>query len=131
MIQHETGKSVITIRDDGVIVHSYIELNVIDEEEAKKVIDFIHEQQGAEAQLLLLNDMRTKVTFTREARAYFRDHSAPDTAMAFLINSKIGEVAVNFFLKFNSPDYELRVFNEYDEALSWLLAKKKAHSKVS
>lgn len=119
----ETSKGRLELlSDERVIKHTYHNSVTIDLEEAKLVLSLVDELlQGR--RLLLLNDMRAKVTFDRDAREYFKQNTPADGVVAFVIDSKIGEVAINFFLKFNSPDYKLRIFNEIDEAHQWLLAQ--------
>lgn len=114
-----TPKSKLELLPEGIIHNTYEEGSLIDKQEAVIIINTVYEMIG-DGRLLLLNDMRTKVTFNRDARNHFRDNTPPDAAVAFVINSKIGEVAVNFFLKFNAPHYNLRIFNELDEARRWL-----------
>lgn len=115
-----TPKSRLELLPGGIIHNTYKEGSLIDMEEAAAIISTVYELINEGERLLLLNDLRTKVTFNREARNHFRDNTAPDSAVAFVINSKIGEVAVNFFLKFNAPHYNLRVFHNIDEGRTWL-----------
>jgi hypothetical protein len=114
-----TPKSRLELLPGGIVHNTYKEGSLIDKDEADAIIRTVTEMIG-DARMLLLNDMRTKVTFNREARNHFRDNTPSDAAVAFIINSKIGEVAVNFFLKFNAPHYTLRVFDGIDEGRTWL-----------
>lgn len=117
----ETSKGRLELISDGKIIkQTYNNNTTIDLAEAKLILELTHELLG-EGRLLLLNDMRAKVAFDRDARDYFRKNTPQDAVVAFIIDSKIGEVAINFFLKFNSPDYKLRIFNELEEGLEWLL----------
>ena len=118
MLVKETDKSVITFRDDGVIIHSYKAGSSIDREEAERVLDIIAEHNHG--RVLLINDLRAKVSFTREAREYFQTYGPKNSVTAFVINSKIGEVIVNFHLRFNMPDYALRVFRDMESATQWI-----------
>jgi len=120
----ETEISRLEVLEHGIIQHTYKDGSTVDLTEANRVIDLVDELVG-DKRLLLLNDMRAKVTFTREARTFFRENTKPDAAVAFIINSKIGEVALNFFLKFNSPNYQLKVFQERDEGHAWLVSEAK------
>ena len=115
----KTPKSHLELLPSGVVHNTYDEGSLIDKQEAEAIINAVNGMIG-DQRMLLLNDMRTKVTFNREARAYFRDNTPADSAVAFVINSKIGEVAVNFFLKFNAPHYNLRIFHDPHEATAWL-----------
>ncbi len=114
-----TPKSKLELLPEGIIHNTYTEGSLIDKEEASIIITTVNDMIGGK-RLLLLNDLRTKVTFNREARNHFRDNTKADSSVAFIINSKIGEVAVNFFLKFNAPHYNLRVFHDIDEGRAWL-----------
>lgn len=117
-----TEISRLELLPEGIVEQTYKEGATIDVEEAKRVIELVEEMLEG-APLFLLNDLRSKTVFTREARAYFTENSKDAMASAFIINSKIGEVAVNFFLRFNSPNYDLRIFNDREEGYSWLLEK--------
>jgi len=127
---YKTEKSTLTVLDGGIIEHTYEEGVTIDEDEARRVIDIVNDIIG-DGLLLLLNDMRIKALFTREARAFFRENTPDNASVAFIINSKLGEVTVNFFLKFNSPTYNLRIFNDRESALGWLLEMGAAHEKAN
>lgn len=122
MIQavEETDTSRLELLNDGIVRQSYKEGSVIDLAEAQHVLGLVREMVGSDTKIKLLNDMRSKVAFSRDARNYFKDNAGDDTIMAFLIDSKIGEVGVNFFLKFNKPAFSLRIFSNEDEAMQWL-----------
>jgi hypothetical protein len=127
---YKTEKSTLTLLEGGIIEHTYEEGVTIDEDEARRVIDIVIDMIGEGGHLLLLNDMRIKALFTREARAFFRENTPDNASVAFIINSKLGEVTVNFFLKFNSPTYNLRIFNDREEAFTWLREMGAAHAKA-
>ena len=116
----ETEVSILELLPGDIIRHSYKEGSVVDVDEAKRVTMLIREMIGPDAPIKVLNDLRTKVVFTREARDHFKNSGDETTSMAFLINSKIGEVTVNFFLKLNNPSYRMRIFSDLDEAMDWL-----------
>lgn len=119
----ETSKGRLELlADNRVIKQTYVNGTTIDLEEAQRILSLTHELLQNQ-RLLLLNDMRAKVAFDRDARDYFKRNTPADSVVAFVIDSKIGEVAINFFLKFNSPDYKLRIFNDLEEAHQWLLAQ--------
>ena len=119
-----TQMSHLYVVEPGIVHHIYEDNSIVDLEEAHKVVKLTEELLGSGVTFRVLNDIRAKVAFTREARDFFRNHSE-DTIMAFLINSKIGEVAVNFFLKFNNPPFKLKIFNDEQEALEWLRTAQK------
>lgn len=126
----ETSKGRLELISDGKIIkQTYNNNTTIDLTEAKLILELTHELLDGR-RLLLLNDMRAKVAFDRDARDYFRKNTPQDAVVAFIIDSKIGEVAINFFLKFNSPDYKLRIFNELEEGLQWLLEEGAAQAET-
>lgn len=115
----DTEMSHIYVIEPGTIHHIYKDGSIVDLDEAHRVVELTKELLGSDSTIKVLNDIRAKVAFTREARDFFRNHGE-DTVMAFLINSKIGEVAVNFFLKFNNPPFKVKIFNDEQDALNWL-----------
>ena len=115
-----TDISTLELLPNKVVRHTYKDGSVVDLDEAQRVVGIIEEMIGQGNTKVILNDLRAKVAFSREARDFFKNNGDHTTVMAFLINSKIGEVTVNFYLKFNQPDYQMRIFTDEQEAMQWL-----------
>jgi hypothetical protein len=67
------------------------------------------------------------IDISSEARKY---GSNPDIqknliAQAVLVNSLATRIASNFFIRFNKPPKPTRIFTNAEDAMSWLLYKKK------
>lgn len=67
------------------------------------------------------------IDISSEARKY---GSNPDIqknliAQAVLVNSLATRIAGNFFIRFNKPPKPTRIFTNAEDAMSWLLYKKK------
>jgi hypothetical protein len=67
-------------------------------------------------------DARAGVRVTPQGRKIASDASeAPyHRGTALLVNSKVFELAANFFGTIARPPYPFRAFTEYDKALAWL-----------
>lgn len=117
----QSDKSKLELLESGVLMNTYFDESHIDLAESRWLIQNSMELLDGKP-MRLFNDLRSKVSFSREARNYFRDNTPDDSAVAFVINSKLGELAVNFYLKFNAPGYELRVFQDGSEAEAWLVS---------
>jgi hypothetical protein len=87
-----------------------------------------HENSRAVASLAggrrvaMLLDTRASRGLDREARLYYvRPEAAQElAALAMLIDSQMGRVFGNFFMRVNRPPFPLRLFNAEAEAIAWL-----------
>lgn len=67
-------------------------------------------------------DFRNPKGGTKEARTYLSSEEGIKglSAGAMLINSSIGMVAFNFYMKFDTPSLPMKVFVDKNKALKWL-----------
>jgi len=70
----------------------------------------------------MLLDTRASRGLDRDARLHYVRPEAADlvAALAMLIDSQIGRVLGNFFMRVNRPPFPLRLFTAEAEALAWL-----------
>jgi len=70
----------------------------------------------------LLINLRHLQSISSEARAYFaaRDRSSFVNAFGFLVHSRFQKMVGNIFIQFNRPRVPVRLFNDEQEAISWL-----------
>jgi hypothetical protein len=70
----------------------------------------------------LLIDLKHLQSITPQARAYFsaRDRETDICAFAFLIHSRFQRMVGNIFIQFNNPPIPTRLFNDEENALTWL-----------
>jgi hypothetical protein len=123
MRQTETRTEIIELGDDGVLRCTVKATDRHDLEDARENVGAASEMAGGRRMPLLL-DMRQARNVSREARAHYSgDENAPNIlALAMLIDSPLGVVIGNFFLKVNRPPYPLRLFRNEREAEQWLRA---------
>ncbi len=74
----------------------------------------------------MLLDTRASRGVDREARVFYTRPAASDEilALAMLIDSQIGRVLGNFFMRVNQPPFPLRLFTDQSDALAWLAAQR-------
>lgn len=77
---------------------------------------------AADQRVAMLLDTRASRGLDREARLhYVRPEAAEQlAALAMLIDSQIGRILGNFFMKVNRPPFPLRLFTAEAEAIAWL-----------
>ncbi len=70
----------------------------------------------------LVSDAKVNLTITSEARkaAASKEESPLLVANAVLVNNIAVRMVANFFTAVNKPHFKYKVFNEEQEALSWL-----------
>jgi hypothetical protein len=80
---------------------------------------------------VLFSDVRNHVTITSEARKVAADRKEASNllANAVLTNSAAISMTVNFFIKFNKPQFPIKLFYDEAKAFEWML--KFAPEKVS
>jgi hypothetical protein len=108
---------------NGVLIGRF-NVDFIDLEIAKKITKDRHNfAKGKEYPTLV--DFRKVSSTTKEARDFFNGKVAAKniTCMAVLINSEVGRMIASFFLKFNKPAYELKLFSKEQDAIDWLEAR--------
>ncbi|MFW5701116.1 MAG: hypothetical protein ACOCVN_01730 [bacterium] len=108
---------------NGILIGRF-NVEVIDLEIAKQITKDRHNfAKGKEYPTLV--DFRKVSSTTKEARDFFNGSVAAKNilCMAVLIDSEVGRIIASFFLKFNKPAYELKLFTKEEEALKWLEEK--------
>jgi len=77
---------------------------------------------AAGRRVAMLLDTRASRGLDRDARVYYVRPEAAQvlTAAALLIDSEIGRMFGNFFMRVNRPPFPLRLFTAEAEALAWL-----------
>ena len=90
-------------------------------EDAKEAVE-AYRQAGQGKPRPLFSDSRKIKTLDRESRVYSasKEVARVITAAAIMIDSPVGRVIGNFFLRVNKPRYPCRLFTSEDEALKWL-----------
>ena len=119
-IERPTG--YIETFDNG-IVHSYYEPGIrVLEEHARAEMEIYAEVAGRfGGQLLLMNDLRGRITAARGARRISASLPFERMYVGFVLNSKIVEVGINFITQLFTKDNIIQqAFQEYDEAYEWL-----------
>ena len=121
----DTGTAQIELRVDGIIritprsgVHSTLPDSI-------KMFELIKElSQGRPA--LILNDFThsPQISVDRDARQHTASPEVANQvgAFAMLINSPVGRMFGNFWMKVNRPPFKARIFTDEQEAIAWLLS---------
>lgn len=70
----------------------------------------------------MLLDTRASRGLEREARQYYVRPEAAEllSALALLIDSEMGRMFGNFYMRVNRPPFPLRLFTSETEAIAWL-----------
>lgn len=106
--------------EDGILYGTYLS-EKLDLEGAIKATEFRREVSKGRV-LPALVDVSQFKSVSREARTYFAKEAGEDLkALAVLVKNPVTRMMVNFFMKFNNPQYPIRFFTSEHEAYSWLL----------
>lgn len=70
----------------------------------------------------LLSDIRQVNSVSKEARVFCSspEFSKKIQATAVIVDGIHTRLMVNFFINFNKPTFPLKVFNNHEEAITWL-----------
>ena len=113
----------IDIDERGIIHTRYHEGVVVTEADANDEFA-LYEQVQAQygGQILLLNDLRGRITADRGARRIYGQRRDPNAHVAFVFDSKLVEVALNFIARLHdrSGQRDMRAFPNYEDAYAWL-----------
>ena len=110
--------------DNGIIKQVYLKDIEFTTEDADELLKLTWELEPSGNWFLLL-DQRSKFKLPREARNYFADNMPQTSNLAFLVASKAAEVAGNFFIRLNKPEFPARIFNDEKAAEEWLVELRK------
>ncbi len=114
----------IHVFDTGIIHSTYHDGTVVTEQNAREELvtfEKIAAQYGG--RLLFLNDLRRRITTDRGARRVFGTYDGTDVHIAFVIDSKIVEIGLNFITKLYGSRHSQHAFPTFDEAYAWLEAR--------
>lgn len=117
----ETRISVLTFGADGILrVKLKPEVDVT-LEDAKDNHEVAQKLVGGRKHLVLA-DIRSARSITREARISFADKDSRKNAIAqaLVIDSGISRILGNFFIGINRSPFPVKLFQSTDEAIAWL-----------
>ena len=106
--------------EDGIVIanwkSTYIDLNV-----AQRAVKYRLECTN-NVSYPLLSNIRSIKNGTKAARDFLSSKESCEgiTAAAVLIDSPIGSMIGNFFIKINKPFVETKIFTDEQEAKKWL-----------
>ena len=73
---------------------------------------------------LVLSDIRTSFTISKEARKYAAFQSSKRKATAIVTNKIVSKFFVNIYILFSKPQSPTRLFSSEADALAWLKSLK-------
>lgn len=114
----------VHVFDTGIIHSTYHDGTIVTEQDAREelaLFEKIATQYGN--RLLLLNDLRGRITTDRGARRVFGTYDGDDVHIAFIVDSKIVEIGLNFITKLYGTRHPQHAFPTFDEAYAWLETK--------
>ncbi len=121
----DTPVCTIHIDDYGIVHTRFKHGAQVDVEELKVIEQALYQITENEPFKTLL-DVRNKfVNFDVEARSYAAkgEITKSITAQALLVNTLPMKMITNFFLRFDSPKYPIRAFQDEEKAINWLKSK--------
>lgn len=110
------------IYNPPVIFLNFKEGAELDVKEIKEMIEAA-ETLSDRKPYLLFSDIRNHVEITPEGKKLAADKKASPCVLAnaILTNNLALKLSANFFIKINRPHFPLKVFNDYQSALRWLM----------
>jgi len=111
-------------RELDIIESVYQENCVIDKEEAILIIQTSRDFNNVSNKYILATGLSDFINITPEARIVFAEEMKHDMhlqKMAIHINSLAYRILSNFFIRFNKPPIQSKVFNNRKAAIDWLL----------
>jgi hypothetical protein len=121
-MKRSNHNAVIELREDYIYV-SYVDLCVIELEDAKILSDIAIELCRGKAYPFITDVLGKTISISNEAREYFAKYPpliSIRTSHAILVNNMASKLLANFFIKFHKPTEATRVFTKFDEALTWI-----------
>lgn len=110
----------IEYNTDDRILFIRFKAKAIDEPQAEIIVNSSVSITGNEVHCNIV-DMRKALLITSKARKYFAGQNRDTVnALAILASSKIHATFANFYLKFDKPNVETRLFSDEENAIKWL-----------
>jgi hypothetical protein len=117
----DLGHSKIHLRNDGIIEIEFGDNVEIDLKEAIEIIDKIGEfTEGKKVPVLNMAGISTSATSSA------REHSASPAGVkytmadAYVVNNLAQKILGNFYISFNKPMVNTRIFDDKEKAVEWL-----------
>lgn len=113
--------------DENEVIHSDYKENVaITLESAKEELAMCKSFE-LDGKALSIVDLSPIKSVSKEARNFYAGKEFSDcyTAVALITRTTISRVIGNFFLGINKPLFPVRLFNDKESAIKWLLTFKK------
>lgn len=109
----------------GVVHYTYLPNSEVDVSEHQLNHVALVEITGNKKMPLLI-DADEVINLTPDARKLVREleEIVPVTKRAIVIKTLSHRLLANFYIAFNKPIVPTKVFNNYDDALNWLMNKK-------
>jgi hypothetical protein len=129
----ETKVCLIRIDRHGIIHTEYKEgvtVELIDLQEVEKII---YAYCGNKPFFSLVDLSNKHLHFDAEARRYAATGNITSLieAQALIFNTLPMRILVNFYLKFDRPQYPVKVFSNADIATNWLINKKSPDARIA
>ena len=119
IIERPTGR--VEVHDNGIIHNQYDPgVTILGSHAHEEMALFEEIAEGFGGRMLLLNDLRERVSADREARAVYGQYSNANAYIAFVFSSKFVEMGFNFIQRVHGMDVEKKTFQEIDPAMKWL-----------
>lgn len=119
IIERPTGR--IEVHENGIIHNQYDSGTTILGSHAREEMPIFEEiAQRFGGRMLLLNDLRGRVSADREARSVYGQYSNPNAYVAFVFDSMFVEMGFNFIQRIHGMDVEKETFREIEPAMAWL-----------
>jgi hypothetical protein len=118
----ETRTETISRDDEGILRCKIKRTAVHTLEDAKENVRATAQLSNG-ARLPLILDARSTPSLSREARAYYtgEENAKVVRATAMIIDSTVGKIIGNFFIRVNRPPFPIRLFSTEASAHAWLL----------
>lgn len=120
----DLGHSLVRLRTDGIVQINFGDNVELDLKEAVEINEAISEiTDGKKALILNIGGKNTSATSTA------REFSASPTGLkytiadAFVVTNLAQKILANFYLSFNKPLVNTKIFDNIDKAIEWLKAQ--------
>lgn len=109
------------LRNDGIVQVNFGDSIELDVKETKDILEALSKINDGKKSLVI-NIAGKNTSVTREARSYSATEEAGQytIADAFVVNNLPQKLLGNFYINFNKPFVNTKIFNKVDEALAWL-----------
>lgn len=109
------------LRKDGIVQVNFGDNVELDVKETKDILTALESINNGRKSLVV-NIAGKNTTATREARNYSATEEAGKFTLAdaFVVNNLPQKLLGNFYLNFNKPFVNTKIFNKTEEAIVWL-----------